>query len=74
LKLIVGLLVSVAIVLAIHYGTDPANADAEATNSQTEEAAPEAEVVEEAAVPAEATAETAVADSTSVASETAPNE
>ena len=38
LKLIVGLLVSVAIVLAIHYGEDAANAD-ESTPASTEEVA-----------------------------------
>ena len=71
LKLIVGLLVSVAIVLAIHYGTDPANSDAEATAPQTEEAAPEATTADTAA---ETAAETAPADSTVVTTDSAPAE
>jgi hypothetical protein len=43
LKLIVGLLVSVAIVLAIHYGEDAAKAD-ESAPASTEEVAVPAEV------------------------------
>ena len=51
LKLIVGLLVSVAIVLAIHYGEDAANAD-ESAPVPTEEAAVPAEAEPSAAVQA----------------------
>jgi hypothetical protein len=36
LKLIVGLMVSVAIVLAIHYGTDEVQTNIEAAPTQTE--------------------------------------
>jgi phosphate/sulfate permease len=82
LKLIVGLLVSVAIVMAIHYGTDPANSDAETTPPQTETAAPDAgteagtAVADSAEVTTESApaASTAVLDSAAVTTESAPAE